>query len=257
MDEKVNELIQALGNPETCLQASWELAKMGSHVVEAVINALTREGYKDDRVGIYACIVLGNIKDPRAVPPLIDALKKNPSWEVRRRAAWALGEIKDQRVIGPLIDALTGDTNPDVRAFSAAALGKLGDKRALRPLIEALDDLEQTDDYSLVCFHAIGALGGIGGRGAIDALLKLLKLGIPSSLADPTVSLLAGLAGTKTVITYNDTARLLAASTLGKIGDESVIRDLKDLVKREHSEFVRSALEKVIQELEERQGDLK
>lgn len=252
LNKKVRELILSLANPETCLQASWELAKIGPQAVDSVIDALLREGYKDNRVGIFSCIVLGNIKDPRAVGPLIDTLKRNPSWEVRRRAAWALGEIKDKCAVDPLIDALTGDTNPDVRAFSAAALGKIGDRKALRPLIQALGDLEQTNDYSPVCYSVIPALGCIGGREAIDALLKILRSGIPTSLIDPVTTLFTAFRELDTSFTYNDVARTLAAHELGKIGDKSILNVLRNVVEHERSEIVKKAVEQAIQRIEER-----
>ncbi len=250
VNKKIDELLHSLRDPKTHLQALGELVKMGPPVVDAVIGILKEVGYKDQSVGVFSCIVLGRIRDSRAVQALIDALKKNPYWEVRRRAAWALGEIQDQRAVDPLVDALTGDPNPDVRAFSAAALGKIGDKKALQALIQALNDLGQADDFSLVCSHAISALGDIGGHEAVNALIKIVRSGIPTSLVDATASLLTAFTGGEPVITYNDTVRSLAASILSEIGDKSIIQDLKGFMKRERSEFVKSALGKAVQELE-------
>lgn len=57
---------------------------------------------------------------------------------VRQGAAWALGEIKDLRAIGPLIFAIK-DKDLDVRLRAAKALVKIGTP-AVEPLIEALKD---------------------------------------------------------------------------------------------------------------------
>ena len=48
---------------------------------------------------------LGNIKDARAVEPLVMALKDQ--YDVRKAAAEALGKIKDTRDVEPLVMALT------------------------------------------------------------------------------------------------------------------------------------------------------
>ncbi len=83
---------------------------------------------------------LGLIKDPRAVEPLITALKDKDGG-VGRFAAEALGEIRDPRAVEPLI-ATFEDPNEyeGVRDAAAMALGYLGDRRAIQPLTAALSD---------------------------------------------------------------------------------------------------------------------
>ena len=73
----------------------------------------------------------------RDVEGLIKALE-HKNIHVRERAAEALGELKDARAVEPLILALNGE---DEGRFQAAfALGRIGDKRAVEPLILALND---------------------------------------------------------------------------------------------------------------------
>ena len=48
---------------------------------------------------------MGEREDRGAVPALISALKDEEP-EVRAIAAWALGEIKDSRALSPLIDSM-------------------------------------------------------------------------------------------------------------------------------------------------------
>jgi len=78
------------------------------------------------------------MKDPRAVEPLIAALKDTDAY-VRRAAAGALGNLKDTRGVEPLIGALK-DAESYVGCTAAAALGQLKDTRAVEPLAEALKD---------------------------------------------------------------------------------------------------------------------
>ena len=57
-------------------------------------------------VRIGAIEALGDIRCPRSVDPLIRKLKSDPDNEVRWVAALALGQIKDSRVVPALIEAL-------------------------------------------------------------------------------------------------------------------------------------------------------
>src|SRR5271157_1077577 len=65
------------------------LSKIGTPAVEPLIRALKYR--KDSNVRINVARVLGKIKDPRAVEPLIAALKDTDG-TVRSQAALALGE---------------------------------------------------------------------------------------------------------------------------------------------------------------------
>ncbi len=70
---------------------------------------------------------------------LMTALKYRRDARVRWHAAGALGEMRDTRAVEPLIHALK-DESPYVRFTTAKALGEMGDPRAVEPLIEALKD---------------------------------------------------------------------------------------------------------------------
>jgi hypothetical protein len=58
---------------------------------------------------------------------------------VRQAAAGALGQIRDARAVEPLVTALK-DQDDAVRQAAAAALGKIGDARTVEPLMAALKD---------------------------------------------------------------------------------------------------------------------
>ena len=80
---------------------------------------------------------------------LVNALK-NPF--LAGRAAKALGEIRDERAVEPLIEALQ-DMNEDVRCLAARSLGEIGDPRAEEPLERA-----SRDEYRQVRDSATGAI---------------------------------------------------------------------------------------------------
>ena len=57
-----------------------------------------------------------------AVGPLAEALREDKDSDVRLIAAVALGELRDVRAVEPLIEALK-DTDPGVRQNAVEALG--------------------------------------------------------------------------------------------------------------------------------------
>jgi len=135
--------------------------KEASHpfVVHLLTTILT-EG-KDERAS--AVEALGRIGDPRAVGPLIVALKDEDE-SVRKAAAEALGHIRDSRAIEPLIAALK-DSN--MRKAAVEALVNIG-APAVEPLIAALKERG-------LRWSAAEALGKIGDARAVEPLSETLR----------------------------------------------------------------------------------
>ena len=88
----------------------------------------------------YAVHLLGELKDPRALPILIPLLADT---KVNYNVAWALGEIGGRAAVQSLIDAL-GDKSSDVRVIAIQSLQKLGAKEALPRLLALLADNERS-----------------------------------------------------------------------------------------------------------------
>jgi hypothetical protein len=84
----------------------------------------------------YAVHLLGQLRDPRAVP-ILASLLKDP--EVNSTVPWALGQIGDKRAVGPLLDALSDDS-PLMRVMAIYGLEALKAKEAIPRLISLLDD---------------------------------------------------------------------------------------------------------------------
>jgi HEAT repeat protein len=101
-----------------------------------------------------------------AVVPLIEALS-NPNDQTRSQAALILGKIRDPRAVEPLILAIT-DQSGNVRGNAAIALGELGDPRAVDALISA-----QRRDAKVV-FYWLEALDQIGDPRAAEAAIAVL-----------------------------------------------------------------------------------
>lgn len=130
------------------------LGKIGKPAADALLEALH---HWNPRVRSAAAKYLGEIRDPRAVAPLVVAFLKDEDPVVRSCAAAALGEIKNPSVVEPMIEAL-GDADDNTRisaaAILAAVLGETQDARAVQPLIGALKDKNST-----VRAYAAEALG--------------------------------------------------------------------------------------------------
>jgi len=129
----VEPLINALGDwredvrlaiKETLdtINPNWRDSKEAKLQVSEFIAALLDE-YEDDDIHSAAARALGLIQDPRAVEPLINALK-DKNKHVRYAAAVALGDIQDSRAVEPLIDALK-DKDGYVRSAAEHALNEI------------------------------------------------------------------------------------------------------------------------------------
>jgi HEAT repeat protein len=88
------------------------LKKIGSSHVDGVIQMLYDE---NEDIRVYGCEVLSFLKDPRAIPSLIDKLS-NDADNVRNAACMALGDFDDEEAIKALLNALQDD---EWIAFSA------------------------------------------------------------------------------------------------------------------------------------------
>jgi len=114
------------------------------------------------------------IKDPAAFDALLAMLQDRRAdqgrRDGRRLAALGLGLMKDPRAVEPLIAALR-DADRLVRSSAARALEDIGDRRAIEPLRALLGDEDE-----VVRYNAAEALGGLGAdaRAAVPALEKAL-----------------------------------------------------------------------------------
>jgi HEAT repeat protein len=84
----------------------------------------------------YAVHLLGELKDPQAVPVLVALLRDE---EVNYKVPWALGEIGGKAAVRGLMEALR-ENSPDVRVIAIESLDKLHAKDALPRLRSLLDD---------------------------------------------------------------------------------------------------------------------
>lgn len=137
--------------------------KLGTELIEAFKSAQN----DDPRIQRYLVLAMGRMKDIRAVPVLLDALRDDDS-DTRVYAVWALGAIGDTTVVPALI-VLMEDDDSAVRKNAVYTLGNLKDRRAVPALRTALHD--ETED---VRWNAAIAIARFGDPGGLDILREML-----------------------------------------------------------------------------------
>ncbi len=137
------------------------LVLLGAAAVEPVLPLLDRQ---DPDVRKFAVDILGNVRDGRAVPALIEKLH-DADENVRVAAAEALGKIRDRRAVDALVHCLSATDQGWLDYAAAEALGELGDERALGPLLAALG-------RSSLREPVLESLGKIGNVSTLPPLLQ-------------------------------------------------------------------------------------
>jgi HEAT repeat protein len=101
-----------------------------------VCSALSHE---DSEISIGASLVLGHLRDQRALPYLLRALLTT---DQKRAEAimWALGEIGDESSIPFLIEALNANF---LTKSAILALGKIGSPSSIKPILKSLSDNDE------------------------------------------------------------------------------------------------------------------
>jgi HEAT repeat protein len=116
-------LMEALLNGDTygSLQAAGALGRIGAPAVGPLVQALTDTAMT---ARWRVAIALASVGAP-AAEALIEVVETQKD-SVRNPAIWALGRIGDPRAVEPLIAAMKTGRNESCRGLAAAALLKLG-----------------------------------------------------------------------------------------------------------------------------------
>ena len=133
--------------------------------IEPLIEAL---GWDDAAIGQSVADALEAFL-PDAVPALLDVLQNSKTDGQRYWAVRILGASTDSETVSPLIGALQ-DRSEKVRAEAARTLGRLKARPAIHPLTDTL----LRDPLAPVREEAARALGEIGDEQALEALKQAL-----------------------------------------------------------------------------------
>jgi len=193
----------------------------------------------DDEADIWqdAAADLGQLRDGRAVEPLIAALQDSNA-AVRWAAAKALGYLSDERAVQPLIEALD-DENKYVRQGAGEALQRLA-PLAMRHLIAALRD----SNYWFRRRKAAETLARIGEPRSLIGALRHGDRHVRRSAAEALVQRGDSQAVEPLIGALQDEdhyVRRKAAEALGRIGDDRAVKPLIQVLRDDEDWYVRRA----------------
>ncbi len=152
----------------------------GAAAKDEVISLLADGMREEDEFVANRAVQLMVRMAPASVDALIEAL---PDPGAGHHAAVGLAEVKDTRALQPLIEALDHD-DARARAASCAALGELRDSSAVEPLLRATQDPELS-----VRTRAGSALDQLGTVAVVIGISALLRPMIDGALeAGPEVA---------------------------------------------------------------------
>jgi len=224
-------------------QAAQALGRLGD--TEATLHLIATLKDEHWEVRRDAVRALGEIKDPRALDPMLKMLSDMA--HVRDAAAEALLETRDPRAVEPLIVALK-DRNKAVRRVAARLLGAIGDRRAAQPLIFALKDTGS--DVRLEVKLALQRMSGEDFEADPDDWqrwwdLEKAKEEVEEKVAgDRCVACIAALQSP------NWAARAYAAKALGEIRDRRAVLPLRGVL-WDRDGGVRSAAARALGEIKD------
>ena len=198
--QAVPYLREALKNEQgSIFNMATSLFNLGDEeVIELLIDKL-KDPHSQNR--LYAVYVLGKIRDPREIEPLIEVLADDNVQWLAAKALINLGEL----AVPALIRTLKRKDR-DIRLYSIYALGEIGDREATLPVMEQIIDPDQT-----IREYTADALIALDDREVLPHLLDYLEKG-------------------------DFTIQSMVLRVLGHLGDESIAREVYPLLENEHPE---------------------
>jgi HEAT repeat protein len=268
--DKAAELIRTLAESDDYFErqrAAWALVEVGEPAVGKLIEALEKGEFSDLRY--KAAWILGKIGSPGATDPLCGAMASDCDEVVREWCAAALEAVGDERAIPFLVEAVKKDSSKDVRLRAAVALRNLKATAALRDLLcnveaearglavtglaklrcrEALEEVTKLleDEDREVRRRAAAYMGSFSCREALEALALACKDSSWEVRAEAMRSL-AGIKGQEAcalaIAALRDEdagVRLAAVTGLGEIGDSAAVEPLAEVMLGGDEEEIRA-----------------
>jgi HEAT repeat protein len=167
VEATVSTLVTALGHDddasENAVKALTALGPMVLEPLDRAIDGATEEARKD------MVEVLQTLGKP-ALPDLLKILSVSQDMETRRSAVEALGNLRDPRAVEPLLQQYMRDDESQVRYECLTSLGYIGDPRAADLLVR---ETKSEDQYTRM--WAMDGLCSMKHPQAVPMALVLLK----------------------------------------------------------------------------------
>ena len=147
---------------------------------KAAIKPLAEVLKQAPRARAEAAVILGEIGDPSAARPLVDAIDASGKAErdvndANQKIATALGALRAREAV-PALAKLTTSRDPFTQVAAIDALGAVGDPAGVDALLAVVND-EQGEPFAIK--KALLALGKIGDARAVSSVRRMLYVERP------------------------------------------------------------------------------
>ncbi len=150
------------------------LGILDDHIYKQFEQLNGRRLNKNRQISYIVIYSLGKIASDRATSALLDLLQNSQDAWVRLYAAGALGDIKDPVAFEPLIEAL-GDEDSEADTIIAKALVNYRDERAIPALIKALGNHNNRPSNDPHAVNELGVVVAQLGEAVVEPLIEALK----------------------------------------------------------------------------------
>ncbi|MBN2209098.1 MAG: HEAT repeat domain-containing protein [Candidatus Coatesbacteria bacterium] len=221
------------GDNQATKLAARKLESLGSEAAPALIKRLESTfdvGGKSSKLRWWCVNTLGNIRDGRATPVLVECAAHDADPHTRWRSIWALNVIRDDRRIDLLREKLKS-TDQLVRFNAATALSTMDVDDGIKVIEEAINS---EDDW--LRWQAVSALGRVKSPETVRLLIGCLKDSKTSIRQEAAMSLgrlddiEAAPALIEALSDPEGGVRWRAARSLGQLGAKKAIPRLKELL---------------------------
>jgi HEAT repeat protein len=224
-------LMNALEDPDEEVRGyvPLALADICGEKIQALTDALGKDSPYLRRLGAITALGIIGPKASAAVPQIATAFRE-PDKEIRMRAIKALGDIEDEKAIPFLVDVLRKDPDLDCRIKVAGYLSVFRQKA--KPAIPALIEAMKTDgdQYLGLQIAACGTLITIGSD-SVPAVSAVLRDRSQPTIVRRDATYVLGSMGTKALDSIPDLVNALkdddeklrgaAAFALGEMGPKA------------------------------------
>ena len=245
--------VQLLKDPDPEVREA--VTEAVGHVADAAALRALVQLLEDEATRNVASEVLGRLKDPAAMEPLV-AMMKSQDPMARRMAAEALEQLADPRSVDAWVEAMA---YPDLLDIASRSLKRISDLRdRIAEILDRLRDIEDTvaleearigvsmdlialgrpavtellealnDELWVVREAAAQALGIIGDLRAVELLLQKAKADRDRGVRESCIKALGEFGDTRSIdvlveAVEDRTTRLAATEAMSKIKDITVL----------------------------------
>ncbi|APV44470.1 HEAT repeat-containing protein [Dehalogenimonas formicexedens] len=130
-----------------------------NHNLDTLIDIVQNSNVESEI--LHAIHALGELKDGKAVEPLLMALKPQPlssdaDYRIQCELLFALGEIEDKRATKKLLELLINKSQElRIRITAAMALGRINDDTAVKSMAYVLADGREDESVRRYVFNAL------------------------------------------------------------------------------------------------------